>query len=121
MRIFSKTYRIAVFAAAIGFVYAPSCIEAQQPPSAYAVTHAKVITLAGANIDDGTIVIKDGKISAVGANVEVPAGAQIIDGKGLQVYPGLFDAIATGRATLQLVPAAAPPPSVRNSPVPPGG
>jgi imidazolonepropionase-like amidohydrolase len=72
------------------------CLSASgqsQPPSTYALTHAKIFTLAGAPIEDGTLVIKDGKIAAVGANVEVPAGAQVIDAKGLQIYPGLFDPI----------------------------
>ena len=64
-----------------------------QPPSVYAITHAKIFTLAGSPIADGTLVIRDGKIAAIGASVEVPAGAQVIDAKGLQVYPGLFDAI----------------------------
>ena len=70
-----------------------SISSAQTPPTAYAITHAKIFTLAGAVIDDGMLVIRDGKIAAVGASVEVPAGAQVIDAKGLQVYPGLFDAI----------------------------
>ena len=72
------------------------CLNASaqsQPPSTYALTHAKIFTLAGAPIEDGTLVIKDGKIAAVGANVEVPAGAQVIDAKGLQIYPGLFDPV----------------------------
>jgi imidazolonepropionase-like amidohydrolase len=64
-----------------------------QPPSVVAFTHAKIFTLAGTPIEDGTLVIRDGKIAAVGANVEVPAGAQVIDAKGLQIYPGLFDPI----------------------------
>jgi len=63
------------------------------PPSAYAITHAKIFTLAGSPIEDGTLIIRDGKIAAVGASVEVPAGAHVIDAKGLQVYPGLFDAV----------------------------
>ena len=66
---------------------------AQQSPRVFAITHAKIFTLAGTPIEDGTLVIKDGRIAAVGAAVEVPAGAQVIDGKGLQVYPGLFDAV----------------------------
>jgi imidazolonepropionase-like amidohydrolase len=68
---------------------------AQTPQAAttYAITHAKIFTLAGSTIDDGTLVIQDGKIAAVGASIEIPAGAQVIDGKGLQVYPGLFDAV----------------------------
>jgi imidazolonepropionase-like amidohydrolase len=67
--------------------------HAQEKPATYAITHAKIFTLTGAPIDDGTIVLRDGKISAVGANAEIPAGAQTIDGKGLQVYPGLFDPV----------------------------
>jgi imidazolonepropionase-like amidohydrolase len=73
--------------------HVPAPVLAQQAASTYAITHAKIFTLAGSTIDDGTLVIKDGKIAAVGANAEVPPGAQVIDGKGLQVYPGLFDAI----------------------------
>lgn len=59
----------------------------------YAITHAKIVTLAGPAIEDGTVVIHDGMIAAVGASVSVPAGAKVIDGKGLAVYPGLFDPI----------------------------
>jgi imidazolonepropionase-like amidohydrolase len=67
--------------------------KTQEVPTVYAITHAKIFTLAGSPIDDGILVIRDGKIAAVGTNVDVPAGAQVIDGKGLQVYPGLFDPI----------------------------
>jgi imidazolonepropionase-like amidohydrolase len=58
-----------------------------------AITHAKIFTLTGAPIEDGTVLIHDGKIAAVGAAVAIPAGAQVIDAKGLQVYPGLFDSV----------------------------
>ena len=70
-------------------------VSAQAPaaPPVYAITHAKLVTLAGSPIDDGTVVIKEGKIAAIGVGVEIPAGAQVIDAKGLQVYPGLFDPI----------------------------
>jgi imidazolonepropionase-like amidohydrolase len=79
--------------AAAGFLFLSSRIAAQQTPSAFAITHAKIVTLAGSPIDDGTLIIKDGKIAAVGARVEVPPGAQVIDGKGLEIYPGLFDPV----------------------------
>jgi len=59
----------------------------------YAIRDAKVVTLAGSPMEHGTVVIRDGKIAAVGSSVDVPADAQVIDGKGLEVYPGLFDAI----------------------------
>lgn len=71
----------------------PAYAQSQSPSSVYAITHAKIFTLSGSAIDDGTLVIRDGKIAAVGSGVEVPAGAQVIDAKGLQVYPGLFDAV----------------------------
>src|SRR5436190_21246340 len=85
--------KLTYFFAAIFFLYASARSTAQQAPLAFAITHAKIITLAGSPIEDGTLVIKDGKIAALGANVEVPVGAQVIDGKGLQVYPGLFDPV----------------------------
>lgn len=59
----------------------------------FAITHAKIFTLAGPPIENGTVVIHEGKIAAVGAGVPIPAGAQVIDAKGLQVYPGLFDPV----------------------------
>jgi imidazolonepropionase-like amidohydrolase len=76
------------------FFLSPTKVVAQtQQPTAYALTHAKIFTLAGSTIEDGTVVVREGKIAAVGATVEVPAGAQVIDAKGLQVYPGIFDSI----------------------------
>jgi imidazolonepropionase-like amidohydrolase len=83
--------RCALFAAALACFSLN--VSAQTPPSVIAITHAKIFTLAGSPIEDGTVVIRDGKIAAVGADVEVPAGAQVIDAKGLQVYPGLFDPV----------------------------
>jgi imidazolonepropionase-like amidohydrolase len=74
-------------------LYFPQITSAQDKSPTYAITHAKIFTLSGAAIDDGTVVIQNGKIANVGAAVDVPAGAQVIDGKGLQVYPGLFDPI----------------------------
>lgn len=79
------------FFSLICFIGAPRA--AAQSGPAIAITHAKIFTLAGAPIEDGTLIIRDGKIAAVGAQVEIPAGAQVIDAKGLQVYPGLFDAV----------------------------
>lgn len=62
------------------------------PRGTYAIRNARIVTVSGADIENGTIVIRDGKIEAVGANVSVPAGAQTIDGRGLSVYPGMIDA-----------------------------
>jgi len=59
-----------------------------------AISGGTVHTLAGPDIEGGTVVIEGGLISAVGANVPVPAGAQVVDASGMHVYPGLFDAIS---------------------------
>ncbi|PYT63270.1 MAG: hypothetical protein DMG35_04705 [Acidobacteria bacterium] len=77
----------------LAILLVPAVTAQSQSSGAYGITHAKIFTLAGSPIENGTLVIRDGKIAAVGATVEVPAGAQVIDAKGLQVYPGLFDAV----------------------------
>src|SRR5687767_4898909 len=62
------------------------------PRGVFAIRNARIVTVSGADIENGTVVIRDGKIEAVGASVNVPAGAQIIEGRGLSVYPGMIDA-----------------------------
>ena len=79
------------FAAAVSLSFAFA--SGAQTVTDYAITHAKVFTLAGPPIEDGTVLVHDGKISAVGSGISIPAGAQAIDAKGLQVYPGLFDPV----------------------------
>ncbi len=92
MKTLITTLRITVFLVVAG-VLASLAVAQSQPPAAYALTHAKIVTLAGAAIEDGTVIICEGKIAAVGASVQIPSGAQVIDAKGLQIYPGLFDSI----------------------------
>jgi imidazolonepropionase-like amidohydrolase len=67
---------------------------APTPGGAVAIVGAKLLTVTHGTIENGTIVLADGKIAAVGpsASTRAPAGAQIVDGKGMTVYPGLFDA-----------------------------
>ena len=60
-------------------------------PHVYAIRGARIVTAAGAPIDSGTVVLRRGVIDAIGPAVPVPADAEIIDGKGLTVYPGLID------------------------------
>ena len=58
-----------------------------------AITNAKIETVSSAGeIANGTVVIKDGKIAAVGAGIVAPAGARVIDAKGQVVSPGLIAA-----------------------------
>jgi len=62
-------------------------------PASYAIKGGKVFTLAGPAIENGTVLIRDGKIAAVGAGIAIPADAQVIDASGLEVYPGMFDPV----------------------------
>src|SRR4029077_21013386 len=66
---------------------------AQPAPGVYAIQGAKVSTLAGPPIEGGTVIIRNGKISAVGAHLEIPADAQAIDAKRLAVYPSVLDPV----------------------------
>ena len=63
----------------------------QEAPFTYAITGARVVPVSSAPIDNATVVFSGGVITAVGANVAVPAGAITIGGKGMTVYPGLID------------------------------
>ena len=84
---------VLFFSGIFALVFVPALSAQSQPSSVYAITHARIFTLAGSPLEDATLVIRDGKIAAIGASVEVPAGAKLIDARGLQVYPGLFDSI----------------------------
>jgi imidazolonepropionase-like amidohydrolase len=74
---------------------APSGAGAQSKGDTYAIRNAKIVTVTKGVIENGTVVISGGKITAVGASVSIPGGAKIIDGRGLSVYPGLIDSGTT--------------------------
>ena len=57
-----------------------------------AITNATVLTASRGTLEKATILIRDGKIAAVGTNVSVPQGADVIDGTGRFVTPGIIDA-----------------------------
>lgn len=61
----------------------------------FALTNAKIFTVTNGVIENGTIVINNGIIEAVGANVQIPNDAQVIDCKGKEIYPGMIDSGTT--------------------------
>jgi len=70
--------------------------SAQAPAKAggvLAITGGKLLTVSHGVIENGVLLIKDGKIFAVGESgkVAVPADATVVDAKGMTVYPGLID------------------------------
>ena len=76
-------------------------------PSAIAIKDAKIVPVSGPVIPTGTVLLRNGLIEAVGANLPLPADAWVIDGKGLTVYPGLIDGLST-IGLPQPAPAATP-------------
>ena len=74
-----------------------------EAPNVYAIRGARIVTGAGAPIESGTVVIRRGLIEAVGANVTIPSDADVIEGKGLSVYPGLID-LGNTKAAAQPMP-----------------
>jgi imidazolonepropionase-like amidohydrolase len=91
-----RTLLVLIICAASSFAQQignPTTQDGVMPPrTTIAIRNARIVTVSGPDIERGTVVIRDGKIEAVGANVSVPAGAQTIDGNGLSVYPGMIDA-----------------------------
>src|SRR5438132_3050120 len=73
-------------------------------PGVYAITGGTVHPVNGPDIPSGVVIIRDGLIEAVGANIPIPADAATIDAKNAHVYPGLIDA-----QTSLGFPAAGPP------------
>lgn len=80
----------------LSFLLATGLISFQQQTvkprqGSYAVTNVTIETVSNGTIENGTIVIRGDRITAVGTNVDIPADAEVIDGSGLSVYPGLID------------------------------
>ncbi|HEY2962538.1 MAG TPA: amidohydrolase family protein [Pyrinomonadaceae bacterium] len=99
---------IALFTVSLVSVLSVSLARAQRNSAidTYAITNARIVTVSGATIDRGTVVIRNGLIAAAGANVSAPSDTRVIDGTGLTVYPGLIDSY-----TNLALPEASPSPS----------
>jgi imidazolonepropionase-like amidohydrolase len=57
-----------------------------------AVTNGKVMTITGGTLARGTVLVENGRIAAVGEDIEIPEDAQVVDATGKVVMPGLIDA-----------------------------
>lgn len=57
-----------------------------------AITNGKVLTITQGILERGTVLVEDGKITAIGENIEIPQGSQVIDAQGKVVMPGMIDA-----------------------------
>src|ERR1700709_579134 len=61
------------------------------PQGTFAIRNGHIFPASGPDIANGTVLISGGKITAIGANVAIPAGATVIDASGLSVYPGMIE------------------------------
>ncbi len=65
------------------------------PDGRYAIVNARIHPVTSRIVARGTLLIDDGKIAALGENVEIPGGTTVINADGLEVYPGLIDGGST--------------------------
>lgn len=69
----------------------PLAARAQDDSGVTLVKNATIITITHGRIEHGSILVRDGKIAAVGADVQAPADAKVIDASGMFVMPGIID------------------------------
>ena len=102
----------------------PSGLSAQYekpaPEAAYALEGVTVVRADGSRLENVNVVVRSGRIAAIGSDVRPPAGARVLEGDSLRVYPGMVD--AAGSAEFELpepdsspgeVPSWSPPRDVQ--------
>lgn len=82
--------RFVAFAVFLFILIAPAALA--DAPGVYAITGGTVHPVSGPAIPNGIVIVREGLIEAVGANVAIPPDATTIDVQGAHVYPGLIDA-----------------------------
>ena len=91
----NQSYLRLSYLVAILLILTSSVYAQLSNSESYAIKGATIVTVSGATIPNGTVIIRNGLIAAVGAEVNVPADVRMIDGKGMTVYPGLIDAYSS--------------------------
>ena len=85
-------------------------------PRTFAIRGAKVVPVSSAPLENATVVVSHGIITAVGTTVNIPADAWVIDGKGFTVYPGLIDGFTDVGVAAASSPAPAGDAGARQQP-----
>jgi imidazolonepropionase-like amidohydrolase len=57
-----------------------------------AIRNATILTVTNGTIENGTVLVRNGRITAVGRDVAIPQGVRVVDGTGKYVMPGIIDA-----------------------------
>ncbi len=116
-----KTLAAVILFGLVASSYASDNIPSPPQAKPIALKGATIHPVSGPEIPSGTIVFDKGKITAIGADAAVPAGAEVIDVTGKHVYPGLISAnsvlglieIGAARATVDIEETGAINPNVR--------
>ena len=93
--------RRATAVVAVLLATAPAILGAQVrmtvPPQSepVALVGATIHTVTSGVIENGTILLENGLITAIGTDVDIPAGTRVVDATGKHIYPGLIDAFST--------------------------
>ncbi|HZE12213.1 MAG TPA: amidohydrolase family protein [Chthoniobacterales bacterium] len=113
---------IAIALCLMASINASDTIPAPPQAKPIAIKGATIHPVSSPDIPNGTIVFENGKITAIGADVAVPSGAEVIEANGKHVYPGLINAntvlglveIGAVRSTVDVEEAGALNPNVRS-------
>jgi imidazolonepropionase-like amidohydrolase len=89
MRLSATTVRWGLLMALLYSAHPPIALSAQSTPVAF--KGARIIPVVGAEILSGTVLVQDGKILAIGASVNIPANAAVVDATGKVIMPGIVD------------------------------
>ena len=84
-----RMWQAPVIAAVVMLAAAP---EADAQARAVVIRNATLVPVTAPRIERGTIILRNGRIEALGENLAAPSDATMVDGTGLFVYPGLIDA-----------------------------
>ena len=87
---------LSVFAQGTGDSQNPGATQAPAPQAAPApdllIKNGTVLTVTHGVIQNGSVLVHNGKIAQVGTNIAAPSGAAVIDATGKFVMPGIIDA-----------------------------
>ena len=89
MKLYRFSFIVFFFVCGVNIAFAQS---KKARSGTFALTNASIETVTKGVIQNGTVIIRDGKIASVGADAAIPADAQVIDCEGKWIYPGMIDA-----------------------------
>src|SRR5580698_1443058 len=91
LRLELRVATLFALAALMAACLAPLGISQQAPPTDLVIKNATVMTASHGTIEHGSVWVHAGKIAGIGASVNAPAGAVIVDATGLWLTPGIID------------------------------